>query len=423
MSMANVADDSTAWDAASDDVVLQSRAGDELVARCLDDLVDDWMRKGGELSYDDVTRMSTKRNLNGHQLADLLESLSEAGVAVSGLAGGASAAWDLPDDTVPARSGYVDTDVVGAYLREIGKYKLLWAEDEVRLGRLIRAGQEAEIAMRGDKRQHSSAKVAILNEASEAGRKAHDDLVCANLRLVVSIARQRKYANSGLDFLDLIQEGNLGLLRAADKFDYSLGYKFSTYATWWIRQSIERGIADRGRLIRLPVHFHEVLVKVLRTKRVLAAQEGHEPSVSELAAALHMSPAVVASVLDWSSATVSLDAPASKDGDTTLGSLLSEEADMDGRSDPANVVIAAARQRDTSNAIDEVLTPREASIVRRRFGIGGGEEETLEVISESWGLTRERIRQIQDKAMSKLRAHRMVWALRSYLRSDTRHSG
>lgn len=422
MSMTNLADDANGWVAASDDDVTQARPGDELVARCLDDLVDDWMRKGGELSYDDVTRMSTKRNLNGHQLADLLEGLSEAGVAVSGLGGSGSAAWDSPEDTLPRRSGYVDTDALGAYLREIGKYKLLWAEDEVRLGRLIRAGQEADIALRGDKRQLSSARVAILNEASEAGRKAHDDLVCANLRLVVSIARLRKYANSGLDLLDLIQEGNLGLLRAADKFDYSLGYKFSTYATWWIRQSIERGIADRGRLIRLPVHFHEVLVKVLRTKRILAAQEGHEPTISELAAALHMSPAVVASVLDWSSPTVSLDAPVSEDGDTTLGSLLSEEADIDGRGDPADIVISAARRDDISKAVDGALSTREKSVIYRRFGVGGGDEETLETIGEHWGVTRERIRQIQGKAMSKLRSDRAVLELRDYLGSASRRS-
>ena len=402
------------------DAVSPSRPADELVARCLDDLIDDWLRKG-QLSYDDVTRMTTKRDLNGHQLASLLEGLTESGLAVSGLdqGPGISARNNYADDTPTERSSHVGADDVGAYLREISRYQLLYAEDEVRLGRLIRAGQEADATLSGDTRGMSPAMLAGLKQASSAGRSAHDDLVRSNLRLVVSIARLRRYAHSGMDFLDLIQQGNLGLLRAADKFDYSLGYKFSTYATWWIRQSIERGIADGGRLIRLPVHFHEKVVKVLRLQRLLASRSDREPTLDELAAASEMPSGEIQAVLDWARPTMSLDSPVGEDGDTTLGDLLSDEADVDGRGDPIDVVMTAARDRGIAQVLDEILDPRAASVIRRRFGLGGFDEETLDSIGTSWNVTRERIRQIETKALEQLIESNRIRPLYEYLVTST----
>ena len=211
---------------------LPPRSMDDLVDSCLDDLIDDWMRMGGQLSYDDVTRLTTKRGLDGRQLAALLEALAESGVDIGDLGAGITApsarktADNQPSE--PAASGSADD--VGAYLREISRYPLIYAEDEVRLGRLIKMGQEADVTLADDSSGMSSAMLEGLWNASAAGREAHDELVRANLRLVVSMARQRRYVNSGLSLLDLIQHGNLGLLRAADKFDYTRGFK-------WVRLS------------------------------------------------------------------------------------------------------------------------------------------------------------------------------------------
>jgi RNA polymerase sigma factor (sigma-70 family) len=404
------------------DAISPPHPGDELVARCLDDLIDDWLRKGGQLSYDDVTRMTTKRALNGHQLASLLEALDQSGVDVSGLAQspGSFARSSVTDQMPGERSSYADADDLGAYFRDISRYQLLHAEDEVRLGRLIRTGQDADATLSGDTRRMSPAMLATLRQASDSGRRAHDDLVCANLRLVVSIARQHRYSRSGLDLLDLIQEGNLGLLRAADKFDYTRGYKFSTYATWWIRQSIERGIANSSRLIRLPVHFHEKVLKVLRMQRALSRRSDRDPTLDELAAALMMPSGEVQAVLDWARPTVSLDSPVGDDGGAALGDLLSGEADVDGRGDPVDVVIMAAREMDIDQMLDEILDSRAASVIRRRFGLGGFDEETLDSIGSSWNLTRERIRQIERKALTQLMASGRVRPLYEYLIASAR---
>ena len=384
--------------------IAPARPADGLVVRCLGDLIDDWHRKGGQLSYDDVTRMTTKRTLDGRQLASLLEALAQAGVTLSGLRPG----QHEPDEGGDTENNAAEVspgarDALGAYLGEIGRYSLLWAEDEVRLGRLIKAGQDADAVLSdGPIVRSDTSLVAHLQQAREAGRRAHSELVRSNLRLVVSIARHSRYANSGLELLDRIQDGNLGLLRAADKFDYTLGYKFSTYATWWIRQSIERGIAYGSRLIRLPVHFHERVLKVLRTRRRLTEQGDHEPTLTELAEVLHMDPGEVQAVLDWARPTVSLDSLVAKNADVTLGDMLTADADIDGRTDPIRIVLAAEHQRETATMLDEVLDPRAMSVIRRRFGIGGGAEETLQAIAEDMGLSRERIRQIQRQSLKAL---------------------
>ncbi len=402
-----------------------SRPTDDLVARCLADLIDDWQRKGGRLSYDDVTRMTTKRALDGHQLASLLEALTQAGVALAGLqaidaTGRAKPADEYTDNEDAERVTSADRDALGAYLKEIGRYPLLWAEDEVRLGRLIRTGQDADAVLSDEAAVLTAAEASHLRQASEAGRRAHAELVRSNLRLVVSIAR--KFGSSGMDLLDLIQEGNLGLLRAADKFDYTLGYKFSTYATWWIRQSLQRGIADRSRLIRLPVHFHDRLIKVLRMQRRLADRYGHDPSLEDLAAALEMDPGEVQAVLDWAQPTVSLDAVLVQEGDLTLGDLLAAGVDVDGRTDPVDIVMTAARLRDIDRVLDQTLDARAALIIRRRFGIGGRAEETLDAIGHDLGVTRERVRQIEVKAMEVLATSVVGRELYEYLVTQTRRA-
>ena len=398
---------------------------DELVARCLVDLTDDWQRKGGRLSYDDVTRMSTKRKLDGRQLASLLQGLTEAGVAVSGLASGSG---DLPGSN-PERNG-VDgvggvpsaaRDALGMYLAEIGRYRLLWAEDEVRLGRLIKAGQEADVSLaEGSSGFLKPAMVKQLVMASQAGQDAHNELVLGNLRLVVSIAKLHRYAGSGVELIDRIQDGNIGLMRAADKFDYGRGYKFSTYATWWIRQSIERGIADTGRLIRLPVHIHEKLLKVGRARRRLAELYEREPTRDELASYAEMDPGAVEAILDWAKPTVSLDRSFGEDGDLTLGDLLSGREEIGGRRDPAEVVLEAACAHDFQEKLGRLLSPRSALIIARRFGIGTDTDgETLAAIGHDLHISEERIRQLEVQALETLKVVAVEGGLYQYLISET----
>lgn len=398
-------------------------ANDQLTSRCLDDLIDDWQRKGGRLSYDDVTRMSTKRKLNGQQLASLLEGLSQAGVTVSGFnsSPGSPPAED-PGDESAGEATRADRDSLSMYLAEVGRYPLLYAVDEVRLGRLIKAGQDADAALAaGQDAPIESALEAKLMMASAAGRRAHDDLVLANLRLVVSVARQSRYAAGGVDLVDRIQDGNLGLMRAAEKFDYTLGYKFSTYAMWWICQAIERGIADKGKVIRLPVHFHEKLLKVVRTRRRLTDEYGREPTLEELASATDMDPGTVKGALDWAKPVESLDRVLVHDGDLTYGDLLSDAVDIDGRGDPVDVVLNAARLRDITEALGGILDPRSAMIIARRYGIGSGAgEETLQAIADDLHLTRERVRQLEVKAMEALMAAAVQGGLYEYLVADTR---
>ena len=401
--------------------VAPSRPADELVARCLDDLMDDWERKGGRLSYDDVTRMTTKRALDGRQIASLLNSLAQTGLVLIGLdpTTQQTSSSTLMDDEPAEKASYVDRDALGSYLKDIARYPLLWAEDEVRLGRLIRTGQEADSVLADGAGKLSDGEITHLRQASEVGRRAHDDLVQSNLRLVVSIARHGKYARSGMDFIDRIQEGNLGLIRAADKFDYSLGYKFSTYATWWIRQSTERGIADRSRLIRLPVHVHEKLMKVVRMQRRLTDKHDHEPTLHDLAYALDMDPGEVQGVLDWARPTVSIDSVLADEGDVTLGDLLAAGVDIDGRNDPADVMLSAARERDIKQVLDEILVARSALILRRRYGIGGSPEQTLQTIAGEVGVTRERIRQLEAEALKTLRLNPATRKLYEYLVNQT----
>jgi RNA polymerase primary sigma factor len=270
-----------------------------------------------------------------------------------------------PSDEVPEE--LYTADALGTYLREIGRHPLLTAADEVTLAKLIEKGDEAATVR----------------------------MVCANLRLVVSIAR--RYRSTGIPLLDLIQEGNLGLLRAVEKFDWRKGFKFSTYATWWIRQAIQRGIADRGRTVRLPVHIHEQLVRLRRERRELEATLGREATPDELARAADMPTTRVLQLLGAGLAPLSLETPVGDSGDSTIGDFVSDAKD-----ELFTDVMRAVGRQELERALS-TLPERERMILALRFGLTGEEPMTLERIGERFGLTRERIRQLEAKALAKLR--------------------
>jgi RNA polymerase primary sigma factor len=395
------------------------RMSDKVLRRAVDDLVDDWYRAGRQLRLEDVTRLTTKRGLTAEQTAAILEELDQQGVEIAGLRTRLPVDDELEEGEGGRRPSEAVSDLVRAYLSKISKYPLLWAEDEVRLGRQIRLGLDADAILDDEERRSglSPARLSNLRDASAAGRRAHSEMVCANLRLVVSIAKHRSFEGCGVELIDRVQDGNAGLMHAADKFDPTLGFKFSTYATWWIRQRISRGIADRGRLIRIPVHVHEKLSQLRRVRRELLGRLDHDPTTAELAEALAWPVATVQAMLDHMRPIASLDALVGTEGDTTLGDLLSDEADVDGRTDPVNCVVESACARDLDRVLKR-LSERSAEVVRRRFGLHGRPEQTLDEIGLYFGVTRERIRQIEGKAMSQLRKPRNLDRLRYYLFDD-----
>jgi RNA polymerase primary sigma factor len=383
-------------------------AADPRVASVFADLADDAHRAGGALQRADVDRLIVKRGLDGAQAAELL-----------GLIHGSALQADepAPDDDLddPERPG-ATLDLVKRYLIEIAGHRLIYAEDEVRLGMAIRTGQLAEAEL-AERPPADPGRRDALSAAVAAGRRAHDAMVQANLRLVVSIAKLGKYSYSGVEFLDRVQDGNIGLMRAADKFDPTMGFKFSTYATWWIRQGIDRGIADRSRLIRIPVYAHEQVQKLRAVRNRLASDLGREPTPVELGAELDLDPGAVQAMLDWSRPVVSLDQPVG-DGDVTLGDLLADEADVDGRDDPAQIALHASMVRDVHHHVETTAgSARDTAIIRDRFGLNDdGEKRTLEEIGQDYALTRERIRQIESKVLHRMRMSRAVLPLYEHLR-------
>ncbi len=387
---------------------------DDAVDLLVQDLLEDHARTG-RLSRSAVSALALRRGLTAPQLQQALADLAEADIGLSSdrEGDGYDGHDDLDGGAIRRQVGNAVRDQLGAYLAQAGKIVLLTAEEEVRLGSAIAAGQQADalLAVGGAERGNLSR----LRALSRDGRAAHQRLVRANLRLVVSVARHPRYAYCGLDLADRIQDGNLGLLRAADKFDATRGFKFSTYATWWIRQSVERGIADRGRLIRLPVHVHEKLLVLRRVRSALECQLGRTPTLHELAAQLHEDPGTVAAMLEHLQPTLSLDAPVGPDGDVTFGDLLAEDADVDGRQDPVELVLAADRQRAIDLALHRSLTAQQRDVLVRRFGLGERPEETLQEIADTASLTRERIRQIEAKALERLQTRPENRGLYEYL--------
>jgi RNA polymerase primary sigma factor len=315
------------------------------------------------------------------------------------------------DDDLPAARVTVagaTADPVKDYLKQIGKVPLLNAEQEVELAKRIEAGLFAEekLAKHGGSMQDGERN--DLEWIAEDGRRAKDHLMEANLRLVVSLAKH--YTGRGMLFLDLIQEGNLGLIRAVEKFDYAKGYKFSTYATWWIRQAITRAMADQARTIRIPVHMVEVINKLARMQRQMLQDLGREPTPDELAAELDMTPEKVVEVQKYGREPISLHTPLGEDGDSEFGDLIEDTEAIQ----PGEAVSFTLLQEQLQSVLG-TLSEREAGVVSMRFGLTDGQPKTLDEIGKVYGVTRERIRQIESKTMSKLRHTSRSDVLRDYL--------
>ena len=297
-----------------------------------------------------------------------------------------------------------DLDALGAYLKGIGRYALLTAEREVELAKMIEAGDHA------DRRIHAAVKpTAKKRRADEQlrrdGELAKTEMIEANLRLVVAMAR--RYRWTGVPLLDLIQEGNIGLMRGVGKFDWRKGFKFSTYATWWIRQAIQRGIADRSRVIRLPVHIHELMLQISRATLTLKGELGREPTDEEIAEAAWIPVERVRELHGFASHVLSLETPVGMEGDATLGEFVPDEA-----AGKKYDEVLSGIGRDEAFKVLATLNDRERKIIALRFGLTGEEPQTLEEVGKQFGLTRERIRQLEAKALAKLRHPSRSAALR-----------
>ncbi|WP_125131905.1 RNA polymerase sigma factor [Microbacterium sp. 10M-3C3] len=316
------------------------------------------------------------------------------------------------EDDVPVYSTQITgatADPVKDYLKQIGKVPLLNAAEEVELAMRIEAGLFAEEKLSHMSAAEKSSQLGLdLQWVARDGQRAKSHLLGANLRLVVSLAK--RYTGRGMQFLDLIQEGNLGLIRAVEKFDYTKGFKFSTYATWWIRQAITRAMADQARTIRIPVHMVEVINKLARVQRQMLQDLGREPTPEELSRELDMTPEKVIEVQKYGREPISLHTPLGEDGDSEFGDLIEDtEAVV-----PADAVGFTMLQRQLESLLDS-LSEREAGVIRMRFGLGDGQPKTLDQIGDTFGVTRERIRQIESKTMAKLRHPSRSQSLRDYL--------
>jgi RNA polymerase primary sigma factor len=382
-------------------------------------------RTQGRLSLDEVRSAFGEAGITPAQGRSILRGLSEAGVRVAsdhepapadaqllaeGPADDADADPTEPTEP-PEETGAVDSDAepdvdlddqttvlgdsVHTYLKSIGRRQLLTAEQEVELAKRIEAGLYAEHKLETAKRLSDTHREE-LEWVAEDGRRAKAHMLEANLRLVVSVAK--KYSDRGLSLLDVVQEGNLGLIRAVEKFDYAKGYKFSTYAMWWIRQAIQRGFADSARTIRLPVHVLEMLSKLSRVEREMHQRLGREPTPEELAVELDKSPEQVRELLRTSRQPISLDSTIGEDGDTRIGDLI-EDTDSPEAAELVDRQLMADQLRRALN----VLSPRESKIMAMRFGLFDGTPRTLDEIGKHMGLTRERIRQLEKESLSKLR--------------------
>lgn len=338
--------------------------------------------------------------LEDTKVADEPEGAESAGFVLS----------DEDEDDAPAQqvaAAGATADPVKDYLKQIGKVPLLNAEQEVELAKRIEAGLFAEDKLANADKLAPKLK-RELEIIAEDGRRAKNHLLEANLRLVVSLAK--RYTGRGMLFLDLIQEGNLGLIRAVEKFDYTKGYKFSTYATWWIRQAITRAMADQARTIRIPVHMVEVINKLARVQRQMLQDLGREPTPEELAKELDMTPEKVIEVQKYGREPISLHTPLGEDGDSEFGDLIEDSEAVV----PADAVSFTLLQEQLHSVLD-TLSEREAGVVSMRFGLTDGQPKTLDEIGKVYGVTRERIRQIESKTMSKLRHPSRSQVLRDYL--------
>ncbi len=369
-------------------------------------------RTQGFVSTDDVLAVMPQAENNMEQLEDLFDTLFQQGIEV-GQARDEEEPTDLSEveaepveeDTFDLSQIEID-DSISLYLKEIGRVPLLTAEEEISLAKRMEKGRDARKNLQQgvddwDERER------LLGQVRD-GQAAQEHLIKANSRLVVSVAK--KYVGRGVPFLDLIQEGNIGLIRAVKKFDYRRGFKFSTYATWWIRQAVTRAIADQGRTIRVPVHMYEQINRLTRTSRQLVQEFGRDPTTEEIADRLDVSPRKVEHIMRVSQRPLSLEMPVGEEEDSYLGDFIEDE-DADAPSE-------AAGQQLLREVIDEIfqsLTPREVRILQLRFGLVDGYCYTLEEVGKKFGVTRERIRQIEAQALSRLRHPSRSRKLRDYL--------
>ncbi len=357
----------------------------------------------GFVTYDDVLAAFPQAEENLEELEDILATLMETGVKV-----GTLEEVEKQEAVVPTRldqaavvtdqQARFDTiaidDTIGLYLKEVGRVPLLTAEEEVMLAKRMEAGKIAQEELSQD--GLNLEKRAEMEEVIQDGLAAREHLIRANSRLVISVAK--KYIGRGVPFLDLIQEGNIGLIRAANKFNYHLGHKFSTYATWWIRQAVTRAIADQSRTIRVPVHMGDQINKLLRTAHRLTQELGREPTTEELAAALEIPTRKAEEMLRVARRPLSLEMPTDDDGDSELGDFIEDE-DISAPDEE----VTFSMLRELLRGILQDLPPREVRILQLRYGLVDGETYTLEEVGKKLGVTRERVRQIEAQALSRLR--------------------
>jgi len=366
-----------------------------------------------DLEVDDATETSAdKKDKKSTASDDEDEEEAPKPAFTEPLPTGAIVISSSDEDDVPVYSTQITgatADPVKDYLKQIGKVPLLNAAEEVELAMRIEAGLFAEEKLSHMTPAEKSSQLGLdLQWVARDGQRAKSHLLGANLRLVVSLAK--RYTGRGMQFLDLIQEGNLGLIRAVEKFDYTKGFKFSTYATWWIRQAITRAMADQARTIRIPVHMVEVINKLARVQRQMLQDLGREPTPEELSRELDMTPEKVIEVQKYGREPISLHTPLGEDGDSEFGDLIEDtEAVV-----PADAVGFTMLQRQLESLLDS-LSEREAGVIRMRFGLGDGQPKTLDQIGDTFGVTRERIRQIESKTMAKLRHPSRSQSLRDYL--------
>ena len=375
-------------------------------------------KKKGKLESAELMEVVDDMNLESEQMDQLYDSLEALNIDIST---DDDLLPDLPDDE-PAAEEIADVeeeelvdpntlvnnfsidDPVRMYLKEIGKVPLLSPDEEINLAQAMSAGNEATAKLaemeaqreNGEEITATEEDVAAWKKAVKKGERAKQKLAEANLRLVVSIAK--RYVGRGMLFLDLIQEGNLGLIKAVEKFDYTKGYKFSTYATWWIRQAITRAIADQARTIRIPVHMVETINKVIRVSRQLLQELGHDPTPNEISAEMGMPVEKVREILKIAQEPVSLETPIGEEEDSHLGDFIPDE----GASEPSEAASFTLLKEQLMDVLS-TLTPREEKVLKLRFGIEDGRTRTLEEVGKEFNVTRERIRQIEAKALRKLR--------------------
>ena len=357
-------------------------------------------------SYEDVTMQEEDFDYDQEFISELDETIAFEKELTSEVEMSSDDGVSSEEDEFDENEVETD-DPIKQYLKEIGRFPLLTAEEEADLAKKVEAGKEAEEKLASSK-NISAKERAGLNKIIDAAKQARNTLSECNLRLVVSIAK--RYVSRGLTFLDLCQEGNLGLMKAVDKFDWRRGYKFSTYATWWIKQSVTRAIADQSRTIRIPVHMVETINKMHRAMRILTQENGREPSVKELAVFLEIEENKVREIMEVERDPSSLEMPVGEEEESSLGDFIEDEKSLK----PEEITERRMLQQDIDKVLAN-LSPKEATIIELRYGLHGNKPCTLEELGKIFGVTRERIRQIESAALRKMRTPARGKILRGYL--------